>query len=854
MSNKQKWLDEALAREQARADAVAPARESVGNVLKSAWDAVAGKSDQHLAEAEAVLGTSSGDGDNIFSRNLGTIPDDIGERVDRIKRVQDDPSRSFVNKAAHTVAQSGGVISDVVGGALGTAMDAAVPGTPVRSVLEKLSKTETASELLKMWGQVPIELKDDLSSMGVVLEAFPAWRWASQFNRIAANSSSQVTDFYSGNVVAKFLGVGQSFGVRGLTGAAEQTLTAQGQALARNGVPQGMINEIQQLSSAAVLAKSIEKKMARAAERTQLLKEGKAKPEDFKTDEWVLTGEERQALKRLDDIGKEGELASGETPLTYIEAEIMKSSNILKQSGIDSPILDALSKPLTSYVGSLSDKVEIQKHLDPGGVMPVGVYGRIIDDVYASHTTTNPTWKTELNPRANATPEESIVVVRKANGQSAIGGEGAGQKGTPYGRGFDAFTDNEKITLRKEAKDLAKMDNKIASQQAKIDKRGEKGATTAQQRDLDALKQKKSELEQDIVINGEVATAKTTVGQLAKVFDGRFPSAKEAVDYFRSSTLKSNESANYTRLMHQKREGGIGVLSTAQQKQLQTLKAKQQKLWNEGKDLAAGDTQKLAALEDSVQRSDLGPVKEKQLASLKEKMARGNQGTLRVLGKKDSDGNPVLDADGYPEVDEDGFIYFASSHHSSEKVLGGVHTTTAFNPKTGETFVVISDGHDIFGFNPAGGKGLVTIVEPSHWNAYAKDKKGTVKKLGSDAQATYDGVVDEVYALTGIKPSGNNPGQKLTGLMTDVAQQYRPTPTRGDKVRANVAKGELGVSGGLFAPSVYGGGQEQEPEEQLTGGGLPMALLNNKEQDKRKGMLAASLGEVSPTDSKPFYS
>ena len=759
--------------------------------------------------------------DNPVSRNIGTLPEAFGERTDRISRIIDDPNRSLGNKAAGVVAQTGGYASDLVGGVVGTALDTVVPGTPVRDVVSKLMEIEDVQELVQTYENLPTETKDDLSSIGVVLEAFPLVKAARMFNSTAANSSSQVTDFYSGNPVAKFLGVGQSFGARGVTQATKQALTSQGQALSRNGVPQGAINEIQALSSAASLVAGIKTKLARAEERKQLLKEGKAKPEDFKTDEWVLTGEERQALKRAQDAGKaaEGggrELASDTTLLSYIEAEIMKSYNILEQSGYKAPILEALSKPLTSYVGSMADTDALRAHIDPNGAMPQGVYDRVMADVLAAHTTANPTAVQKMNPRTNATPEDSIAVVRNAKGQSGIQGEGAGQMGTPYGRLFQGFDDYVTNESRPEVKKLSGTQKAIANLENTIAARGDKGPTPGQQKKLDELKTKEADLSQDLRINGAVASSKHTMGQLFKSFPEGTLDTHSAVDFLRASKLKNGaDAAKYAELMARKRRGD--VLTKAEQKKHQALLAKEEQYASKGESLARGDRNTLADLNDRIETRTLNPTQEEQLARIQglmkgaDKWTGGTKpNTLRVSGRKDAEGNPDFDDDGYPIPDEDGFLYFVDAHHSSEKALGGVRSTTAFNPTTGETFVTISDGHDIFGLNPMGGKGLVTIVEPTRWNAYDKSKAGTTEKIGASPRGSYGQAVEDLYNMTGVQPSGQNPGQELTGLMTDFAQQYRPTPTAGDKARAGFNQISAGASAGLLSPNIYSSNQEEQ--------------------------------------------
>lgn len=75
------------------------------------------------------------------------------------------------------------------------------------------------------------------------------------------------------------------------------------------------------------------------------------------------------------------------------------------------------------------------------------------------------------------------------------------------------------------------------------------------------------------------------------------------------------------------------------------------------------------------------------------------------------------------EDNDDGFLHISDSHGSREKELGGVNDMISIHPESGEVFVTISDAHDMFGFNPIGGRGLIAVTPPqrSNFKKHAED-------------------------------------------------------------------------------------------------------------------------------------
>lgn len=77
---------------------------------------------------------------------------------------------------------------------------------------------------------------------------------------------------------------------------------------------------------------------------------------------------------------------------------------------------------------------------------------------------------------------------------------------------------------------------------------------------------------------------------------------------------------------------------------------------------------------------------------------------------KDDLGNVVSSKtlDGIKEGE--GIVHLATGYYSSAKELGGVRNTVSFDFDKGKMYSTVSDGHDMFGLDPMGGHGLVTIV------------------------------------------------------------------------------------------------------------------------------------------------
>lgn len=107
-------------------------------------------------------------------------------------------------------------------------------------------------------------------------------------------------------------------------------------------------------------------------------------------------------------------------------------------------------------------------------------------------------------------------------------------------------------------------------------------------------------------------------------------------------------------------------------------------------------------------------------------------------------------------VRQDGdFIYLSQGYRSEMKDLGGVNQFIAIDTKNKDIYTLISDRHDMFGVDPIGGSGLVTIgtmekvklgggYDPKVNELKKKERQARVQKREQDAVA-------KTEELTGIK-------------------------------------------------------------------------------------------------------
>lgn len=111
-------------------------------------------------------------------------------------------------------------------------------------------------------------------------------------------------------------------------------------------------------------------------------------------------------------------------------------------------------------------------------------------------------------------------------------------------------------------------------------------------------------------------------------------------------------------------------------------------------------------------------------------------------------------------VSKDGdFIYLSQGYHSEMKDLGGVNQFIAIDTKNRDVYTLISDRHDMFGLDPVGGQGLVTIgtMEKVRLGGGYDPEVNALKKSERQArvQKREQDAVAKTEEMTGIKRRKN---------------------------------------------------------------------------------------------------
>jgi hypothetical protein len=200
------------------------------------------------------------------------------------------------------------------------------------------------------------------------------------------------------------------------------------------------------------------------------------------------------------------------------------------------------------------------------------------------------------------------------------------------------------------------------------------------------------------------------------------------------------------------------------------------------------------------------------------------------------------------DFDEDG-VWITGGKTGRSIVEGGVNFIAKYR-NDGTLMAVMSDKHDFLEKMPVVGD-MVKGLLPNDLVAISPAMETDIFRLKPT------NFKDPKYGVSGA------PNVKKTAA-TQIPKTVPPQVTKDNRGYVDLLKDYVNAkpeSAVLDAERRKVGGMLATPatpfinsnEDLRTAGGLPMALLNNEEQAKRRGMLAAT-GEVSPTDSKPFYS
>lgn len=672
-----------------------------------------------------------------LKRGTEGLVDSAVQSYEDVKQAWTDPNVGVGEAVATTAANVAAFPVEAVATIPMTVADATLPGTPMADLAQNLAQTEGGQKVQQVWSDLSeddqrrIRTATKAMDFGIVSKLFKPVA-----NAIAPNANTFVKDFYSGNLFFKMMGAGESFG-EGTIRAFRESISPENLASRRKaGITLGLREEVMDMTTMANRANEVIRKhninKARVAK-------GKTPLE--------ITPEEANIYEGLKAMGG----GNAKTAASYIEGAMIAKYYILKQSGEDMGVLkDLVEDNLISHSTTAADRSGIKSALFGTEDIPAGVQERLTKNAVDVHLAGG---LKEEWVKGMKSPEDSYVAIRRPVGTSELGGERAGQMGTPHGRLFN---------LRRPFRDQQDMDTFMRSMNME-------GAERADYLDLMEKKQTGNVLSE---------AERTRMENLRKV--------KNQTKKFRKQKQldKLQESIAARRLKGQEP-------TASQQKRLEALlQEKRDVEANPNGALNPKQAEMLAGLEDRVNSGRLTDAQEARLTKLQQKVDR----------------NPLR----YSKPDEDGFIYFFDTHHSSAKELGGVRTVTAFNPETGQVINLITDRHDIFGRDPVGGKGLITVTAPVTYNAYEASHKGGLRDLGMDREGPgmgTDQAIAKTQARTGVSQAPVHSGTSTVEMMSGLAQDYMPTAETIDYLNAvrnaSVLGGTAAYSGGRGLLSSY---------------------------------------------------
>ena len=159
----------------------------------------------------------------------------------------------------------------------------------------------------------------------------------------------------------------------------------------------------------------------------------------------------------------------------------------------------------------------------------------------------------------------------------------------------------------------------------------------------------------------------------------------------------------------------------------------------------------------------------------------------------------------------DPHLYLEGSHASTAKELGGVNDFIALNPKTGETYAMLSDGHDMFSMNPIGGDrpALVAAVpmQKSNFKKPEGQKHTQTRNVdrGMSDPKTKTRLEEGVKRLEKLSGIPREKGETPVNYNFRVLREFNPKVTASDAATAARRAGMLGAVGTTAAV----GGEEE---------------------------------------------
>lgn len=180
---------------------------------------------------------------------------------------------------------------------------------------------------------------------------------------------------------------------------------------------------------------------------------------------------------------------------------------------------------------------------------------------------------------------------------------------------------------------------------------------------------------------------------------------------------------------------------------------------------------------------------QKKIVEEFDKLLRTRQ--IKLSAVKDEAGNVVSNANINNIREPDGYLVTQQAYNSRQKELGGVNAFVAVDPETEKMYAMLSDGHDIMGMNPVGGKGLIT-AQPIIVSSIKQGAKYSNKQVAT--RLTPEEILKSEKALEKITGVTKAKNESSTNYALRALATGKPPVTKADIKRANMAKAKLGVT------------------------------------------------------------
>lgn len=184
---------------------------------------------------------------------------------------------------------------------------------------------------------------------------------------------------------------------------------------------------------------------------------------------------------------------------------------------------------------------------------------------------------------------------------------------------------------------------------------------------------------------------------------------------------------------------------------------------------------------------------------------------IKMARVSDEAGNPVGARNPVDIKKPEGYLVTQQSFTSRQQELGGMNTFLVVDPSKEKMYTMLSDGHDMFGLNPVGGHGLIT-VSPIIESSYRTGSKYNNKQIKTAAtKRKTNKAIKNTEEQTGIKKEKNETNEAYTKRAMRLS---KPQVTEADVARANLAKRKLqGTAGGVGLLTTAGVVSALEDEE-----------------------------------------